>query len=562
MAPSVGSVAAHPGTGPAWARRPRNPARRPAWMLLCAGLLLMAGPTWADAPPDDDEDIPIAVEDEGPPPDLADYGVFYNRYEPTFYTGFAPRALDPKRLHLHVGRGNQLRVTLVLSDKVIEQYVDNLLSRYHGYRKLIDSGKLKLTQNQAFELFEQTLRDHYLEAMQAAQAKLSSAEIRRRNLALMRELNPRRVFSIRYPEQTLLDHWRAQLSDKDRRGTNNKRRLVLLNQLLPNRLWITQTDKAMRSALQRLIQLAGDDDPAWPEAFFALLRQVSGDIYPRRDGALQFDEFTALYPVGTFNQYTTYRGQKIPLYPTPGRWTMTTHQRTKTADHIPSKVIYSYSPWLPYMHVGKTMHNSFHTLWWTMKPKNVRFLPGELKQSPVKSREGDDYKRLWLLSRGPMSHGCTHVNAGHIMELRELLPAETTELAQVKVFINKSYLFDVFDIDGDFEPEVMGVRYYVAFSLRKKRPDKLRAPIERRAFYDWLYGGKLDYDAAGNGWFEDIEDGQFVKNFAINGQHYERIPLYEAEYQPEKLQFYRLVDISFARELRKIGVDHPLGTPP
>jgi hypothetical protein len=148
------------------------------------------------------------------------------------------------------------------------------------------------------------------------------------------------------------------------------------------------------------------------------------------------------------------------------------------------------------------------------------------------------------------------------MELRELLPAESSDLAQVVFFINKSYLFDVFDIDGDFEPEVMGVRYFVAFSLRNKRPGKLRAPIERRAFYDWLYGGKLDYDAAGNGWFEDIEDGQFVKKFAINGRNYPRIPLYEADYQPEKLQFYRMVDIPFARELRKIGVDHPLESTP
>jgi hypothetical protein len=252
-------------------------------LLLCAGLLALAGPARAD----------------GLPSDLADYGVFYNRYEPTFYTGFAPRAQDPKRLHLHVGRGNQLRVTLVLSNAVILRYVDDLLARYHGYRKLIDSGQLELTQNRAFEQFEQTLRDRDLETLQAEQRKLSGAEIRQRNLRLIRALNPQRVFSIRYPEQTLLDHWRAQLSNQDRRGTDNQRRLWLLNQMLPNRLWITTTDAATRSALKQLIQLTGDDDPGWPEAFFALLDQLSGGIYPRRDGAVQFDEFTALYPIGT-----------------------------------------------------------------------------------------------------------------------------------------------------------------------------------------------------------------------------------------------------------------------
>jgi hypothetical protein len=527
-------------------------------LLRCMALLVLAGPAGSVGSSVDDDGMLTSADTPG----LANYGVFYNSYEPTFYTGFAPRALDPKRLHLHVGSGNQLRVTLVLSDEVIQRYVDNLLARYQGYRALIDSGRLVLTQNRAFEQFEQAIRDHGLETMQAGQRELSTAEIRQRNLQLMRKLNSQRVFSIRYPEQTLLNNWRAQLNEKDRRGTDNERRLLLLNQMLPNRLWITETDKAMRRALKQLIQLAADDDPGWPEAFFALLKQLSGDIYPRRDGIVQFDEFTALYPIGTFNEYTTYKGRKIPLYPTPGRWIMTTHQRTKTPDHIPSNLAYSYSPWLPYMHVGKTLHNSFHTLWWTMKPENTGFLPDELKQSPAKSREGDDYLRLWLLSRGPMSHGCTHVNAGHIMELRELLPAEGAQLARVSFFINKSYLFDVFDIDGDFRPEVMGVRYFVAFSLHKKQPDRLRAPIERRAFYNWLYGGKLDYDNTGAGRFHDIEDGQFVDKFAINGRHYQRVPLYEADYQPEMLQFYQLVDIPFARELRKIGADHPFGTQP
>ena len=515
-------------------------------LLLCTCLLALA----------------VSARANGPPPDLAGYGTFYNRYEPTFYTGFAPRALDPQRLHLHVGRGNQLRATLVLSDDVILRYVDDLQARYHGYRELIDSGQMELTQNSAFEQFEQTVLDLGLETLQAEQRKLPASEARQRNLLLMHKLNPQRVFSIRYSEQSLLDHWRGQLTTSDLRSTDQRRRLWLLNQMLPNRLWITTTDAATRSALKQLIQLTDDDDPGWPEAFFTLLDQLSSGIYPRHDGAVQFNEFTALYPVGTYNEYTTYKGQKIPLYPTPGRWTMTTHQRTKTPDHIPNKVVYSYSPWLPYMHVGETMHNSFHTLWWTMRPEKTGFLPTELKQSPVKSREGDDYKRLWLLSRGPMSHGCTHVNTGHIAELRELLPAASSHLAQVSFFINKSYLFDVFDIDGDFQPEVMGVRYFVAYSLHKKSPEQLRAPIERLAFYDWLYGGKLDYDNAGNGLFHDVEDGQFVDNFAINGNQYDSIQLYEAAYQPETFQFYRLVDIPFARELRKIGADHPFGTQP
>ena len=69
--------------------------------------------------------------------------------------------------------------------------------------------------------------------------------------------------------------------------------------------------------------------------------------------------------------------------------------------------------------------------------------------------DGKPYRYLWLLSRGPMSHGCTHVNAGHIAELRQLLPAETERLYDVDVFYNQSPLYDVFDIDGDLTPEVL-----------------------------------------------------------------------------------------------------------
>ena len=49
-----------------------------------------------------------------------DYGIFYQRYEPTFYTGFAPRTEDPARIHIQIGRGNQVRMTAVLSENTMD----------------------------------------------------------------------------------------------------------------------------------------------------------------------------------------------------------------------------------------------------------------------------------------------------------------------------------------------------------------------------------------------------------------------------------------------------------
>ncbi len=497
------------------------------------------------------------------PVDLSRYGIFYDTYEPSFYTGFGPRARDPERLHLHVGRGNQLRMTLVLSDTLLAEYPENLLTRYRTYRGLIDEGKVKLTQNRGFEAFERTVREIGLEGLIAEASNLAPEDRRERNLALMEKLNPGRVFRISIPVDVLMERWATQVTAADRKSLSKQRQLELINLLLPTRLWRTALEPADSQALKELVALIPEEGGAPGEAlrqpYLSLLERVSHGIYPVVGDRLQFVEFTAIHPVGTFNDYVNHKGRKIPHYPTPGRRALTYHQRTKTVDHIPTVAVYSYLPWIPYMHVGSRLHNSFHTLWWRMDPNRTLFLPEAIRANHRGIREdGKPYRRLWLLSRGPMSHGCTHVNAGHISELREILPAEPDRMDDVDTFINKSPLFDVFDIDGDLEPEVMGVRYFVAYSLHNKRPHKLRAPTERRAFYDWLYGGELRYHADGSGWFEDIRDGQFMGRKAVDGRRYGPIDLFEAAYEPEKIQFYKMVDIPFARQLRRVNTEYSL----
>ncbi len=495
-------------------------------------------------------------------------GMFYERYEPTFYTGFAPRTLDPDRIHLHLGRGNQLRVTVVLSEQVQQSYVRDLATRLRTYRSLIDKGEITLTQNVGFEALEETRQQLGLDQLVAAEPDLSPSALRARNLALMEHLNPGRVFHIEMPIDEVVKRWIANVVPDDHHTMDRARRLELLNAMLPTRLYLSQhqLDKKTTAELEALVAKVGalggpgvGDVAAIRPDFLKLFERVTGGRYPVEGESLSFVEFTAIYPVGSLNEYTEYKGRQIPLYPTPGRRVLMTHQRSKTVDHIPVIPIYSYSPWLPYMHVGTKMHNSFHTLWWRMRPQEAGFLPAELRTASTTSREGKPYTYLWLLSRGPMSHGCTHVTTGHISELRQILPSHTERLYDVEVFINKSHLFDVFDIDGDFEPEVMGVQYFVAYSLRDKKPDRLRAPVERKAFYDWLYGGELRYDETGRGYFADVNDARFVGPKAVEGAEYRRIPLYEAAYQPEQFQFYRSKPIDFVRELRKVSVSHPFG---
>src|SRR4029077_20381927 len=121
----------------------------------------------------------------------------------------------------------------------------------------------------------------------------------------------------------------------------------------------------------------------------------------------------------------------------------------------------------------------------------------------------------------------------------QMLPAENDRLYDVDVFLTRSEDYDVFDIDGDLVPEVMGVRYFIAYSLIAGKPDRLRVKNERRAYYDWLYGGDLDYEGD-HGVFRDVRDARFVGRDAREGRSYARVLLREAEYQPETVQFYRM----------------------
>jgi hypothetical protein len=318
----------------------------------------------------------------------------------------------------------------------------------------------------------------------------------------------------------------------------------------------------LKEKLQNAITLYGvyiedlKSAAAWNSFYRAaieLFDLATENIYPVKGKMLDFYEFTAVYPVGTLNQFAKYDGRKIPLYPCPGKRNLIEHQRTKVVDHIPDKQCYGYLPWLPYMHVGKTLHNSFHTLWFQNSTKTNTFIPKEWKQNTKDSRTGKPYPYLWLLSRGPMSHGCTHVNAGHISELRQMLPSPEKLLPKVVTFRNKSNHFDVFDIDGDGRPEVMGVKYFHAYSLKNKKPYKRRAPADRKSFYKWLYVNGYHYDNQGNVIFEEAPTSKFVRKNAYQGEIFKNIPLYEAEYAPETIQFYNRMPIVFVRELRRIS---------
>src|SRR5262245_34609256 len=108
---------------------------RRAWMLLV--LALAVTPTYAalDATETD-------WDANAPAP-----GVYFGWYEPSFYTGFPPRTQEPERVHIELARGNQVRVTVVLGDRELDAYANDLVERRRIYQELIDRGVIALTTN-------------------------------------------------------------------------------------------------------------------------------------------------------------------------------------------------------------------------------------------------------------------------------------------------------------------------------------------------------------------------------------------------------------------------------
>jgi hypothetical protein len=488
-------------------------------------------------------------------------GVYFYQFEPSFYTGFAPRCQDPRRISTYLGRGNQLRVTVVISREMIAEYLSDLATRYEAYRELIDTGEIHLSQNTEFEKFQDVIQKENILVLAGRRGTMSEHDYWKLSLEKLQKLNNHKIFHIKIDFRRRMLEWSKQLAGLQGKELSLESSLDIINDMLPTRMRVSELSSETRGRLTRVIEAyaryeEGQHQRAWEGFYNAaadLFVSVTEGIYPIHDEGLDYYEFTAIYPVGTLNEFVRYDGAEIPLYPCPGKRKLVFHQRTHVVDHIPDKANYSYLPWIPYMHVGERLHNSFHSLWFDIDTTRCSFIPNDWRLNTKDSRTGEPFTHLWLVSRGPMSHGCTHVNAGHISELRQLLPSSEAALGEVITYRSQSHQFDVFDIDGDGQPEVMGVEYFYAYSLSNKKPSGIRAASDRASFYAWLYKKGYHYDVQDRVIFDEAPTPKFIGNKVLEGKIYTNIPLYEADYSPETIQFYKCKAIDFVRELRRVS---------
>jgi hypothetical protein len=501
-----------------------------------------------------------------PPP-----GIFFHWYEPSFYTGFAPRTQEPGRLHIRLARGNQVRVTLVLGDAELDAYLEDLELRRKTYQELIDARVIELTTNKEYERWVARLDEAGVAAVVRGRSGMSPDAWRAKSLDVMAALNPGRVFRIRRPLDAVLARWHARLAAADL--SSPARKLDAANAVLPGRVNSTALDGALETALAQAVELARagkPDAPAFRDAAVAFLERATAGRYRVRDKAVEAAEFTAIYPAGTVEGTTTFRGERLPDFGVTGVWSLIRRTQgrglTGMVDYLSPNPGYGFITMLPYQHAGGITYNAFHNAGVRCALGATPFLPAAWRQGMGERNPKKAYQNLWIVSRGPTSHGCTRLPSGHMAELRQIVPTEDATLERVQTFRNLPGCYDVFDVDGDGNEEAMGVQYYLAYKSNEHTPVRAYVTNRREPFYRWLYGQNVALGEVGKTSLKSVPTCRFVGRRAEEAETLTDVPLYEPKFTPETIQFYTIRRAAFDsapgfelnRELRKVGAGHTL----
>ena len=515
---------------------------------------------------------------------LADYGIpFYDRYPATFYTGFAPRVEEPQRMHFRAGRGNQVRLTAILDEYSVLTYLYGLQKRYDVYGRAEESGMLQTTSTKQLDAFRSIVDSPAYDIRGRTAAyeggQISRAELYAVSLEVITALNPGRVFPLSFDLRKAFGTWRDRIQDFAKVYEDDPADIELIKQYLfrgdevvvltnamlfgrVNAVYVSdaQTEKLAAIVSQVLT------DPANDETFLAMARDyfvdvtqgkydfrvVAGDAFvpalqcdrPQEHCALTYHEFTAVYPNGSVVHSVRDR-QGNGIHAIRNSALMTFLERPYHAvDHIRSQGYYGYAPKMDWEGIGNGIHN----------PGVSHYLGGG-KHLYDQLSIPEEYKFLWVVSRGPVSHGCVRMSVGHLWEVRQAFPSDHVRMKEVLYFGNRSTDYDVYDIDGDGTPEVMGTDYMIAYSVKGSSGDARRKGksfslegVTKEDFYKNLYGAKGQYTQKGDAFvFDNPYISHFRKNDAddrkgaVISQPLEgSFALYEQPYEKDKAQVYHL----------------------
>lgn len=530
-------------------------------LLLLVTLALSGAPLLAQAALDTPSD---KSWDGTEPPQ----GIFFHWYEPSFYAGFAPRTQDPLRPHLELSRGNQVRLTVPLTEKELDVYLDDLVQRQKVYQELIDAKVITLTTNNEYERYVEALEGNGVAEVVESRASLGPEAYREKSLEILSVLNADRVYRVKLPFDAPVAQWQETLAGADL--TSDSSKLDAANALVPGRIDLYQVDDDVEAALNKAAGLAkGGDAAAFRAAAEAFVETASRGNYHVRGGNVEGIEFTAIYPAGTIEGTTSYKGERLPEFGVTGVWPLIRRTQGRgqvgMVDYISPNPGYGFISMLPYQHAGGIAYNAYHNAGVRCQLNSTPFLPSQWRKVPGERDPTKLYNNLWIASRAPTSHGCTRIGSGNMSELRQALPTSSEDLVKVANWRNQPYCYDVFDIDADGKPEVMGIQYYLAFkSTNDHVPSAAYVTNKREPFYKWLYGNNVNLAAVGHTTLKEVPVCRFGLRKASVGETLSNLPLFEARWTPETIQFYSIrghapdsgPGFEFNRELRKLGAGH------
>lgn len=504
-----------------------------------------------------------------------------NGYYPSFYTGFVMRSEFPERIHVQTSRGNQTRVSVILDEQTVNDYIFDLAKRYSFYNKVTKGPNARLNiapKNSSFlpqlSFFNQIVESQAYGILpfvdSANKNQVSSEQVYSKSLQTLAALNPGRVFNIRLDLKNEFNKWKAAMQQVTGgnavKVTGNAAAVVsAINTLVLGR--INYTDKPTADVLAKLdravkLAIANAADEEFVPAAMDLFAATTGSRYAilvlnqagqwekavqcpsSASCTLNYPEFTAIYPTGSVMDFTTdENGNRITSFATTGLWQFLSRSGGREVDNIRNEPYYGFAPKMDFQDIGNGFHNPAVRFWDPSKA---------LKQSL-----GIDAKHntLWAAKRGGISHGCLRLPLGHLWEMRQIFPVENSKMTKILFFANQPQDFDVFDVNGDGQAEVMGVEYLISYGLQGVSDSARREGSgfevnnsKKLEFYTSLYGAKNVFNVTADNKYIfvnprisipshlDYKRNGVNARLKMNG-HY---PLYEQAYEREKVQLYGL----------------------
>jgi hypothetical protein len=506
-----------------------------------------------------------------------------NGYYPSFYTGFAMRSQFPERIHVRLARGNQTRVSVILDDQTLADYMYDLVARYNFYKKATTTGGLNVNPSGAhlspqLSYFNQIIQSPVYGIQTAVASSLQPVALYSKSLETLKALNPGRIFQLNIDLKREFNKWKRDMQAVGSAAAvtgSPVETVKAINTLVYGRInYVPAPSAEVMVKLTTAIEAAISNAPEaqFIAAAFDLFKAVTGSKYNFKvvvngqfqpavqcsaaQCTLSYPEFTAIYPTGSVEASTTDEfGNRINTFATIGLWNFLAYGGSREVDNIRSEPYYGFAPKMDYEGIGNGYHNPA-----------VRFFS---PSAAVKNTLGVNpaHNTLWAVKRGGVSHGCSRIPTGHLWEMRQIFPVENSKMIQVNYFGNKAQDFDVYDVDGDGDVEVMGVEYMISYGLqgadgvgRREGTDMQVSGVRKLDFYTTLYGARNVFSVDANEKFSfinpkaslpshlDKQRNTVSARLTFNGQ----IPLYEQTFEREKVQFYALPSMN-KQTIRLLG---------